>query len=94
MYKLTNSTTILRTTDGACIPADPANMDYAVYLRWIEEGNVPDPADPAPAPDYSAMRAAAYRDESDPLFFKAQRGEATMDAWLAKVAEIKARWPA
>ncbi len=38
-------------------------------------------------------RAAAYRLESDPLFFKAQRGEATTDEWTAKVAEIKARFP-
>ena len=38
-------------------------------------------------------RADAYREESDPLFFKAHRGEATMDEWLAKVEEIKARFP-
>jgi len=39
------------------------------------------------------FRAAAYRSEADPLFFKAQRGEATTDEWTAKVAEIKARFP-
>jgi len=33
-----------------------------------------------------------FAEEADPLFFKAQRGEATMDEWLAKVAEIKARF--
>lgn len=38
-----------------------------------------------------AARAEAYRVESDPLFFKAQRGEATMEEWLAKVEEIKVR---
>ena len=38
-------------------------------------------------------RADAYRSEADPLFFKAQRGEATTDEWTAKVAEIKARFP-
>ena len=38
-------------------------------------------------------RAAAYITEADPLFFKAQRGEATTDEWTAKVAEIKARFP-
>lgn len=38
-------------------------------------------------------RAAAYTAEADPLFFKAQRGEATMAEWEAKVAEIRARYP-
>lgn len=38
-------------------------------------------------------RASAYAAEADPLFFKAQRGEATTDEWTAKVAEIKARFP-
>lgn len=38
-------------------------------------------------------RAAAYIAEADPLFFQAQRGEATMDEWTAKVAEIRTRYP-
>jgi hypothetical protein len=38
-------------------------------------------------------RRAAYVFEADPLFFKAQRGEATMEEWQAKVADIKARFP-
>ena len=38
-------------------------------------------------------RAAAYKLEADPLFFKAQRGEATQQEWLDKVAEIQARYP-
>ena len=38
-------------------------------------------------------RSKAYATEADPLFFKAQRGEATMDEWNAKVAEIRARYP-
>lgn len=40
------------------------------------------------------QRANAYRTESDPIFFKSQRGEATQQEWLDKVAEIKARYPA
>lgn len=39
------------------------------------------------------QRKAAYTLESDPLFFKAQRGEATMQEWQDKVAEIKIRHP-
>ena len=38
-------------------------------------------------------RAAAYSVEADPLFFKAQRGEAAIQDWESKGAEIKARFP-
>ena len=41
----------------------------------------------------AAKRQRAYEQEADPLFFKAQRGETTMDEWRAKVAEIKVRFP-
>jgi hypothetical protein len=37
-------------------------------------------------------RKQAYIEESDPLFFKWQRGEIEKQEWLDKVAEIKARW--
>lgn len=41
----------------------------------------------------NSMRQTAYEREADPLFFKIQRGEATQEEWLAKIAEIKARYP-
>jgi hypothetical protein len=46
-----------------------------------------------PARIATENRRAAYIAEADPLFFKAQRGEATMEEWQAKIAEIKNRFP-
>ena len=41
----------------------------------------------------SQQRREAYVAEADPLFFKAQRGEVALSDWLAKVGEIKPRFP-
>jgi hypothetical protein len=46
-----------------------------------------------PARIATENRRAAYIADADPLFFKAQRGEATMEEWQAKVVEIKQRFP-
>jgi len=45
MLGLTEITSVIRTTDGACIPFDPANTDYQEYLKWVAEGNEPLPPD-------------------------------------------------
>ena len=39
------SNTVLRKSDGACIPFDPDNTDYQEYLKWVAAGNTADAAD-------------------------------------------------
>lgn len=39
------ATCIKRIADNAFIPFDIQNVDYAEYLKWLEAGNTPLPAD-------------------------------------------------
>lgn len=92
--------------DGVVVNAVLADADFAaqqgwvllpdgVGPNWLYDGSAfsaPPPYVP-PKEVQEAARAEAYSKEADPLFFKTQRGEATVEEWQAKVAEIKARFP-
>jgi hypothetical protein len=39
MYKLTiKNNSVIRISDGACIPFDPANTDYAQFKKAVLDG--------------------------------------------------------
>lgn len=59
--------------------AERASAADADYLTALEARSV-------------AIRVA-LAEEADPLFFKWQRDEASREDWLARVAEVKARFP-
>jgi hypothetical protein len=52
MYKLIKTAQgyecVRNLINGGNIPFDPANTDYAEYLKWLAEGNTPEPADSTP----------------------------------------------
>jgi len=89
---------------GGCVTEPPPTVGEKQLAQWADGAwiitDVLDPVDPEPDPvlpptleQQRFARAEAYRAEADPLFFMSQRGEATLDEWQAKVAEIKARFP-
>jgi hypothetical protein len=51
MYKLIKDsvsnklTAIQRLSDNAFIPFDPANTDAKEFAKWLQEGNLPEPAE-------------------------------------------------
>ena len=53
MYKLTISVSdkgneekgIVCTNTNTAIPFDESNTDYQAYLKWLDEGNTPEPAE-------------------------------------------------
>lgn len=49
-YKLLSDGIIKKLDSGVSFPPDLGNRFYQDYLRWLEEGNIPLPADPPPPP--------------------------------------------
>jgi hypothetical protein len=69
--------------DGKPVQLDQAKVDAAAVIVAEEQALAA----------AQRNRASAYTAEADPLFFKAQRGEATIEEWDAKVEEIRTRYP-
>jgi len=61
---------VIRTTDQAHIPADPANRDWVEYQNWLALGNTPDlyvPPDPVPVPPAPEVADAVLLDHENRL---------------------------
>jgi hypothetical protein len=46
---------VLRLFDNTSIPFDPSNTDYQEYLKWLDEGNEPQPADEPTPPEQGGV---------------------------------------
>ena len=90
MYKLTDSETIIRISDGASIPNDPDNTDYAEYLEWVEAGNTATAADAIPDPTYQENRVKEYPPIGDQLDDIYHNG---LTKWKATIKVIKDKYP-
>jgi hypothetical protein len=92
--KFTASGSITALVDGVemTIPVDSGNRHYVALLG---QGIMPEPyVEPAPTrAQQEALRQATYASEADPIAMQMLRDEATKEEWLAKIDEIKARYP-
>ena len=61
-------------------------------LTYSDGEYVDDITDDEISEGYEKVREYMYRIESDPLFFKVQRGELDKQVWLDKVEEIKSTY--
>jgi hypothetical protein len=91
------------TANATQINVEPPSAQIAFVWKWENDAWVC--VDEASLAAYNTVRnrefnvaqkekrKAAYTEEADPIFFMAQRGEATTEEWQAKVAEIKTKFP-
>jgi len=97
-YKLTNTTSIIRLSDNACIPPDQANTDYQEYQLWLQAGNTPIPVDPPSQAQLIAeveRSQAAVQDAGMTCSngIKLQVREQDLSRWTQLVASITAFQP-
>lgn len=82
MYKLTQNSNVIRLADGAFIHTQCE--EYLGYLRWLDEGNTPEPADqPSPQDAIKAQIAALEATVTPRRVREAVLG--TDNGWLADV---------
>jgi hypothetical protein len=64
MYKLSKpaigqveTTCVIRLSDNAFIPFDPANTDAVEFCKWLKDGNIPEAADGNEVPTQAEIDA-------------------------------------
>ena len=88
--KYTNKEKTTVVVDNTTIPRNH-RLWYELEIDKAEEaGTIEEYVEPVTP--YTDLRSAAYKAESDHLFFAGQYDNDTT-AWKEKVAEIKARYP-
>jgi hypothetical protein len=84
------SAEVLATYPEGTIEVPPKPSPYA---EWVNGTWVDHPAPPPSREEQEALRQAAYIVEADPIAMQMLRDEATKEEWLAKIEEIKLRYP-
>ena len=79
-----------RTAKGKWVRRDPVQVPLPTAEDLAARAEAAHQA--ALAERDEALRDALAR-EADPMFFQYQRGEVAREDWLARVAEVKARFP-
>jgi hypothetical protein len=87
-YTDTTNTVVFRTLDNGGMES----CLVSAIAEWLSEGNTPEPADPAPAPTYQELRAAAYPPIGDQLDAMWKGGEAEA-GMLETIIAIKEEFP-
>jgi hypothetical protein len=79
---------VIRLVDMASIPECPDNRDWREYLKWLAEGNVPEPAQ---TPEEVAAEEAAAAAEKALIQAKAQDIADALPDWATVVAKFDQR---
>ena len=83
---------VIRIQDGAFIPPDSSNTDWAIYQKWIYDGNIPLPKDPDPLPTQDEIDATAAKQYGKLVALKGMtpaQVQAWVDANISTLADVK-----
>jgi hypothetical protein len=84
---------VIRASDGACIPPDMANRDYngdamqPGYVQWKEAGGVPDPyVPPEPVPPTPTAEQTILFDHENRILVMEGQPPLSVEDFLQKLA--------